>query len=88
MTDGRYVNKFASENIISLSSRILSKAKISFLSTKLKFVPTPTAFNRGIFKGELKTSSRKLCFFFFFFFLFRTTDYKTKKDKYNTQYLR
>ena len=44
-SNGRFVGKFVSDNVVNLSSRKLSRAEISLLSKGLKFVPTPTYLN-------------------------------------------
>ena len=54
------IGKFVSENVVNLSKRNLSKAEISLLSKCLKFVPTPTHFDRSVIKAELEAFGRKL----------------------------
>ena len=60
MKDGRLKDKFVSPNVISLSTRILSKAKTSLLSKGLKFIPTATSVNKALNKEELECFGRKL----------------------------
>ena len=56
--DGRLKGKFVSPNVINLSTRTLSKAKISLLSKGLKFIPTPTSVNKALIKEELECFGR------------------------------
>ena len=58
--DGQLKGKFVRPNIINLSTRILSKAEISFLSKGLKFIPTPTSVNKALIKEEFECFGRKL----------------------------
>ena len=58
--DGRLKGKFVSSNVINLSTRILSKVEISFLSKGLKVIPTPASVNKALIKEELECFGRKL----------------------------
>ena len=58
--DRQLKGKFVRPNIINLSTRILSKAEISFLSKGLKFIPTPTSVNKAQIKEEFECFCRKL----------------------------
>ena len=50
--DGWLKGKFLSPNVINLSTRILSKAEISFLSKGLKFIRIPPSVNKALIKEE------------------------------------
>ena len=58
--DGRLKGKFVSSNVINLSTRILSKVEISFLSKGVKVIPTPASVNKALIKEELECFGRKL----------------------------
>ena len=64
--DGRLKGKSVSQNVINLSTRILPKAEISFLSNGLKFIPTPTSLIEDLIKEELECFDRKLRFLWHF----------------------
>ena len=58
--------KFVSSNVINLSRRNLSEAKISLLSKDLKFVPTANKIDRAKLKTQLEEYGRKLRFMWHF----------------------
>ena len=60
LTDGRFVGKFVSSNVVDISSRILSDAEISLLSKGLKFVPTEHQANVAQLKEDLERFGRNL----------------------------
>ena len=66
LIDGRYKGKFVSDNVINLSSRVLTASEISLLSKGLKFVPTPTSVNKARLKEELEIFGRRLRLKWFF----------------------
>ena len=70
--DGRLKGKFVSPNVINSSTRILSKAEISFLSKGSKFIPTPTSVNKALIKEELECFGRKLRLLWHFMALYGT----------------
>ena len=51
--------KFVSDNVVNLSNRVLSEAKISLLFKGLKFCPTPLELDRSAIKRDFKEFSRK-----------------------------
>ena len=58
--------KFVSSNVINLSRKNLSEAKISLLSKDLKFVPTANKIDRAKLKTQLEEYGRKLRFMWHF----------------------
>ena len=58
--NNRYDGKFVSANIIKLSSRHLSKNKVSLLSKGLKLVPTPKHIKKAKIKDEIEAYGSKL----------------------------
>ena len=52
--DGRINGKFVSKNVVYLSKRKLTKAKISLMSKGFKFVPTSNHINKAKLTMELE----------------------------------
>ena len=57
--DNRFVGKFVSQNVVNLSSKILTKAEISLLSKGLKLALTPNSV-KATLKEELEIFGRRL----------------------------
>ncbi|CAB3999233.1 Hypothetical predicted protein [Paramuricea clavata] len=53
-------SKFVSDNVINISSRVLTQAEVSLLSRGLKFCPTPIELDISSVKRDIKEFGRKL----------------------------
>ena len=51
---------FVSDNVVNISSRILTQAEVSLLSKGLKFYPTPKERDWSAIKRDVKEFGRKI----------------------------
>ena len=51
---------FVSDNVVNISSRILTQAEVSLLSKGLKFCPTPKELDWSVIKRDVKEFGRKI----------------------------
>ena len=80
--NNRYQGNFFSANVINLSSRHLSRYKISLLSKGLKFVPAPYHINKAKIKEEIEFYGRKLRLIWYFGNDHREFDVNLFKEKF------
>ena len=53
-------DKFVSDNVVNISSRVLTQAEVSLLSKGLKFCPTPKELDWSPIKRDVKEFCRKI----------------------------
>ena len=59
-SNGRLKGFFASENVVNLSNRKLTKAELSLLLKGLEVCPTPNSVDKSVLKKDLKKFGRIL----------------------------